>query len=271
MNPTFELGFIGAGNMAEAMARGAIRTAIAPAASIIASDPNPSRRQLFESLGMRVSERNEAIVRGARVVVLATKPQMWRAALQDCASAFDGEQLVITIMAGVSTASIESALPGPAPRIVRAMPNLPMQLGAGMAGLCGGKHARAEDVAYAKRLFDAGGATVVLNDENLLHAVTAVSGSGPAYFYLFTEALIKAGKIAGLSADDADRLAKQTCLGAARMMLETVDPPATLRERVTSPNGTTFAALESLRKDGVFDEIVEAVLAADRRSRELGA
>lgn len=271
MTRAFELGFIGAGNMAEAMARGAIRSGLASARAIIASDPSPARRQLFESFGVTVHERNEEVLGDARVIVLATKPQMWRAALQDCAVRFATDQLAITIMAGVSTASIEAVLPGPAPRVVRAMPNLPMQLGAGMAGVCGGKHATPEDVEFARRLFDAGGATVVLENENLLHAVTAVSGSGPAYFYFFTEALIAAGTRAGLPPEQAGQLARQTCLGAARMMLENGESPATLRERVTSPNGTTFAALESLRKDGVFDEIVAAVLAADRRSRELGA
>lgn len=269
MSATFELGFLGAGNMAEAMARAAIRAGTPPAA-VCAADPSPVRRHCFASLGARAFERNADVVRQSRVIVLAVKPQVWRGALLDCAALVRAEQLIITIMAGVATRAIEDALPGISARVVRAMPNLPMQVGDGMSGICAGRHATRADLTFAQELFDAGGKAVVVPDEELLHAVTGISGSGPAYFYYFTEALIEAGVRAGLSPEHASLLARQTCLGAGRMMIETGEPPSTLRERVTSPGGTTFAALEALRRQAVFEKIVAGALAAERRSRELG-
>ena len=150
------------------------------------------------------------------------------------------------------------------------MPNLPIHVGAGMAGVCKGKHAQEVDLLRAQRIFDAGGRSIVIEDESQMDAVTAVSGTGPAYFYFFVEALTAAGERAGLSRQQADILAKQACLGAARMMLESGDPPDFLRQKVTSPGGTTQAAMEFMSNNSVFEHICEAVLAAWRRSQELG-
>ena len=139
-----------------------------------------------------------------------------------------------------------------------------------MAGVCKGKHAQEIDLLRAQRIFDTGGRSIVIHDEAQMDAVTAVSGTGPAYFYFFVEALTAAGVEAGLSCQQADVLAKQACLGAARMMLESGDPPSTLRRKVTSPRGTTQAALDSMAENHVFEHIKKAVLAAWHRSQELG-
>ncbi len=150
------------------------------------------------------------------------------------------------------------------------MPNLPIRVGAGVTGVCKGVHATDDDLAFARRLFDAGGQTVVLDDEALMHAVTAVSGSGPAYFYYLVEAMVAGGVGAGLAAEDALTLAENTCLGAARMMLETREPPQELRRKVTSPGGTTQAAIEAMDTAGVPEAVRSAVLAAAERSKQLG-
>ena len=139
-----------------------------------------------------------------------------------------------------------------------------------MAAVCTGKYAQEVDLLRAQRIFDAGGRSIVIEDEAQMDAVTAVSGTGPAYFYFFVETLTTAGEKAGLSRQQAEVLAKQACLGAARMMLESGDPPTVLREKVTSPGGTTQAALESMAENKVFEHLEEAVLKAWRRSQELG-
>jgi pyrroline-5-carboxylate reductase len=180
------------------------------------------------------------------------------------------DHLIVSIMAGVSTATLERMFPHVQARVVRAMPNLPVHVGAGMAGVCRGKYAQEVDLLRAQRIFDAGGRSIVIEDESQMDAVTAVSGSGPAYFYYFVEALTAAGEAAGLSHNQAEILAKQTCLGAARMMLEMGEPPSVLRQKVTSPNGTTQAAIESMTRTKVFEHICEGVLAAWKRSQELG-
>ena len=176
----------------------------------------------------------------------------------------------MSIMAGVSTKTIETAFPERSVRVVRAMPNLPIHVGAGMAGVCKGAFAQDVDLLRAQRIFEAGGRCIVIDDETQMDAITAISGSGPAYFYYFVEALTEAGTRAGLTRAQSDILAKQTCLGAARMMLESGEAPSDLRGKVTSPGGTTQAALEAMRDANVFDKIVESVLAAWRRSQELG-
>jgi len=150
------------------------------------------------------------------------------------------------------------------------MPNLPIRVGAGMAGICKGAGASEQDVADVQAIFNAGGGSVVIDDESLMDAVTAISGSGPAYFYYFVEAMVEGGKACGLSEADALELAKYTCLGAGRMMIETGEPPADLRAKVTSKGGTTQAALESMARAGVDRAIRDAVLAAFHRGRELG-
>jgi pyrroline-5-carboxylate reductase len=173
-------------------------------------------------------------------------------------------------MAGVSTRSIEDVVPYVDTRVVRVMPNLPIHVGAGMAGVYAGRHARKSDRLQAQRIFEAGGQSLVFEDESSMDAVTAVSGTGPAYFYYFVEALVEAGVKMGLTQQQASLMAKHACYGAALMMLENGHTPAQLREKVTSPGGTTQAAMEKMRESGVFERIVEAIITARDRSEELG-
>jgi pyrroline-5-carboxylate reductase len=271
MRAQYEIGDIGAGNAAEGIVHAILRNTVLFADRIIASDPSPARRQLFsDRFHIDATNDNRELVVNSDILIFAVKPQQYVEMCKGIAEHVHNQHLVVSIMAGVSTKSIEGQFPGRSVRVVRAMPNLPIHVGAGMAGVCKGSHAQDVDLLRAQRIFDAGGRSIVIEDESLMDAVTAVSGSGPAYFYYFVEALIAAGEKTGLSRREADILAKQACLGAARMMLESGEPPDVLRAKVTSPGGTTQAAIESMSRHAVFEHIADAVLAAWRRSQELG-
>ncbi len=271
MNTQYEIGVIGAGNAAEGIVQSILRNTVIFDDRIIASDPTPQRRDLFASrFQIVVTEDNREVVANSVIVILAVKPQQFAEVCTGFADLMREDQLIISIMAGVSTASIEAQFPKIKARVVRAMPNLPIHVGAGVAGICRGQHAREVDQLHAQRIFDAGGRSIVIEDESQMDAVTAVSGSGPAYFYYFVEALIRAGVEAGLSEQQASILAKHACFGAARMMLESSDSPDVLRQKVTSPGGTTQAALDSMAANQVFEGVQQAVLAAWRRSQALG-
>lgn len=268
----YEIGVIGAGNAAEGIVAGLLRNSVLLDDRIIASDIDEGRRELFRSrFGVEVTDDNRYLVTESYILLLAVKPQIHRQVIAEIADLVRADHVVVSIMAGVSTRSLENQLNHIKPRVVRVMPNLPVRVGAGMAGVHPGRYASEADLLRAQRIFDAGGKSLYIKDEALMDAVTGISGSGPAYFYYFTEALIEAGERAGLSHQQASLLAKQSCLGAARMMLETGEKPDVLRDQITSPGGTTQAALESMRDNNVFDHIVEAALAAARRSRELGS
>ncbi len=271
VRPHYEIGIIGSGNAAEGIVHGVLRNSVLLDDRMIASDPNEHRRRLFKDrFRIAVTDDNRFLVDNSYIVILAIKPQQFAEVARGFADLIREDHLVVSIMAGVSTATVEKAFPDVSARVVRVMPNLPMHVGAGMAGVCCGAHAQEVDRLHAQRIFDAGGRSIVIEDEGLMDAVTAVSGSGPAYFYYFVEAVIAAGVKAGLSPQQAGLLAKQSCLGAARMMLETGEAPADLRQKVTSPGGTTQAAIESMTASRVFEQIEAGVLAAWRRSRELG-
>lgn len=268
----YELACLGAGNMAEGIVAAVVEKGVYPPQAIIVSDPVAERRELFAArFGVATTTDNREAVAHSRRVILAVKPQGFDEVANNIAGAITADHLLISIMAGKSTAKVAAAFPGVSARVVRVMPNLPIRVGAGMAGICRGLAARLQDVADVQAIFNAGGGTVVVDNEKLMDAVTAVSGSGPAYFYLFVEAMVEGGKACGLKEADALELAKYTCLGAARMMLETGEPPAELRAKVTSKGGTTQAALDSMRQAGIDRIIREAVVAAFRRGQELGA
>lgn len=271
MNTQFEIGVIGAGNAAEGIVQGILRNSMLFDDRLIASDRTESRRELFKRrFNIAVTDDNKYLVKNSYILLLAIKPQQFVDAVSEFSDLVCEDHIVVSIMAGVSTATIEQQFSHINARVIRTMPNLPVHVGAGMAGVCRGRHAQEVDLLRAQRIFDAGGRSMVIEDEIQMDAVTAVSGSGPAYFYYFVEAMIAAGIEAGLSPQQAQLLAKQTCLGAAQMMVQSEDSPAVLREKVTSPGGTTQAALESMAAAGVPDHIREGVLAAWRRSRELG-
>ncbi len=272
MRRQYEIGVVGAGNAAEGIVHGLLRKTVLLDDRIIACDIHEERRKLFaERFKIDVTDDNRHLVENSFIILLAVKPQQFAAACDAFADLVQEDHLIVSIMAGIATGTIEGKFPGVKARVVRAMPNLGLHVGAGMTGVHAGKHATEADLLRAQRIFEAGGRSVVIEDEGLMDAVTAVSGSGPAYFYYFAEALMAAGEAAGLGTQQAEILAKQTCLGAARMMLESGDAPDVLRKKVTSAGGTTEAALELMGEKKVYESIYQGVLAAWRRSQELGS
>jgi pyrroline-5-carboxylate reductase len=271
MHTQYEIAVIGSGNAAEGIVHGLLRRMILLDDRIIATDPNSERRRAFaDRFRIAVTDDNRAAVKESYIVLLAVKPQQYREVCASFADLIREDHVIVSIMAGVSTQKIEEQFTSRAARVVRVMPNLAMHVGEGMAGIFPGRHATEADLLRAQRIFEAGGRTVVLSDEALMDAVTAVSGTGPAYFYYFCEAIIAAGEKAGLTHQQATLLATQTCLGAARMMMESSDPPHVLRQKVMSPGGTTEAAIESMLGGHVKEHLEAAVLAAWKRSQELG-
>ncbi|MFW6033201.1 MAG: pyrroline-5-carboxylate reductase [Phycisphaeraceae bacterium] len=263
----YTLGLIGAGNMAEAIVRAAIGQGVIPAEKIIAADPSPDRRAVFASLGAAVAESNREVVAGSDQLLLAVKPQMFPEVAGELGGGPE-EQVFISIMAGLGTAKIAAAVPGRSPRVVRVMPNTPVLVGQGMAGIALGEHARPGDEELAIKLFSAGGEAVRVGEAQM-DAITAVSGSGPAYAFYLAEAMQQAAEELGLG-EHAGLLVSQTLLGAARMLRETGESPAELRRKVTSPGGTTEAACHTLDAKQVRESVVAAVKAAAARSEELG-
>jgi pyrroline-5-carboxylate reductase len=267
---SIELAIVGAGNMAEAIIRGVLQAGLFKPEQVVASDLSEARRALFtEQLGIRTTPSNAQAVAGARRVLLSVKPQTMKAALEELSPALPADALVISIAAGLGSGFIERALGrGLAWRVVRTMPNTPMLVGKGMVGISRGAHATSADIADARQLFEAA-AKVVEVPEDKLDAVTAVSGSGPAYFFLLVEHMIRAGVALGLTPEQSRQLATQTAVGAAAMLSSSADSPQELRRKVTSPNGTTHAAITTMEAAGMPDTIVAALQAADRRSKEL--
>lgn len=271
---SYRLGFLGAGNMAEAIAAAAIRKQVLAPGQMIASDPSEARRALFAKMGVAVAPDNRAVIEGSEQVLVAVKPQVMAQAAADLGAAGRPGQVIISIMAGVSTRKLAAAIVEGAsslaqPRIVRVMPNTPLMAGQGMAGVCLGPHARAGDEALTLQLFGAGGKVVVV-EEAKIDAITAVSGSGPAYVFYLAEAMERAAKELGL-AGEATQLVRQTILGAATLLAESSDSAAELRRKVTSPGGTTEAAIRHFDGNKSTEVIVNAIKAAEKRSRELGA
>ena len=266
----YALGFVGAGNMAEAIVRGALRGERFGADQIIVSNPGADRRELFAGeLGVTATDDNDAVAASADTVVLAVKPQRAAEVMAGIARSVAAESLVVSIMAGLSSRSIQQALGGGRRRVVRAMPNTPILVGEGMVAVARGSHATAADIMAATHVFSAA-ADVMEVTEDQIDAVTAVSGSGPAYFFYLVEAMTAAGVAMGLTEDQASRLATRTACGAGHMMVAGPESPAELRRRVTSPNGTTQAAIEAMTAAGFSQVVADAMAACEKRSRELG-
>jgi pyrroline-5-carboxylate reductase len=266
------IGFLGGGAMGEALAAGVL-AAGTPTAHVRAADPDPARRkQLEQALGIETSADNAAVVAASDLVVLAVKPGLVESVLtalggRDAASL--AAPLWVSIAAGVPLAKLAGWLP-PGARIVRAMPNTPALVQTGATAFAAGSHCTPQDRALARALFEGVGLAWEAPSETLLDAVTGLSGSGPAYVFVFLEALSDAGVRMGLPRDAASALAVQTVLGAARLAQQTGRHPAALKDQVTSPGGTTIAGLERLEACGFRAALHEAVAAATRRSRELG-
>ncbi len=277
------IGFIGSGNMAEAIIKGLISSGLASPARIIIADRQEARLvHMAGTYEVKVSNSNAEAARESDIIFIAVKPPDVPGVLREIAPEIDGEEsagpgrakLIISIAAGITTDDLlgalrDGGLSEPFAPIIRAMPNIPVTIGQGMTVLVPGAGAEAQDVEKARRLFESVGRALPIDDEGLFDAVTAISGSGPAYFFYFMEALVRAGGKAGLSEDTAQALVLQTAAGAAAMALKSETGLAQLRRMVTSPGGTTEAALKVFDASG-FEEIVEmAVKAAARRSREL--
>jgi pyrroline-5-carboxylate reductase len=262
------LGFIGVGNMGEALVRGLLKAGTARPEQILVS---ARRKERVEELRMLHGVRggtNAEVAAASDVVVLAVKPQILDQVLREISHAVSNDKLIVSVAAGVPIAAIERRLRPPM-RIVRTMPNTPATVAAGATAIALGEHATDADLATVKAIFDSVGITVVL-EESQLDAVTGLSGSGPAYLFLIIEALSDAGVKVGLSRRASMQLASQTVLGSAKLLIESGQHPGMLKDGVTSPGGTAIAGLHTLEAGGLRNVLMNAVEAATRRSRELG-
>lgn len=268
---SYELAILGAGNMAEAIARGVLGKGVFKSNQIIAADPVEARRKLFsEQLGIRSVIDNAAAARDAKALLLSTKPYQMKEALAPVGAVMSDKTLVISIAAGITSLAIAEALGGGKKwRVIRTMPNTPMLVGEGVVGMAPGEHATREDLSTARRIFEAA-ADVIELPEDKIDAVTALSGSGPAYFYFLVEHLVRAGIEMGLKPEDATKMAIKTAAGAGKLLSSSGDSPAELRRKVTTPGGTTHAAIAYMESKDFGKIVVDAIKAAEARGRELG-
>ncbi len=269
MPAELNIGFIGAGKMATALARGFVRAGLFTGAQTIASDPSEAARASFaKEVGSRTTASNPEVAKFADVVVLAVKPDQVSGVLADLRDHITARHCLLSIAAGVPLSRLETGL-GAGSRLIRVMPNTPVLVGASATAFALGKSALREDGELAQRLFSAVGLALQVK-EALLDAVTGLSGSGPAYSYLIIEALSDGGVAVGLPRETATRLAAQTLLGSAKMVLETGLHPGLLKDMVTSPGGTTIEGLHELEKGKVRGTLISAVRAAAEKSKRLG-
>lgn len=263
------VGFLGAGRMASALARGWIAAGLTTADRVLASDPVPAARDAFSGGGsLRAIPDNREVVAHGDLLVLAVKPQSMKALMEEIQPQLTDRHLIVSIAAGVSLWQLAEGL-GARRRLVRVMPNTPCLVGASASAYTPGEAATADDAALVEQLLKAVGVAFRV-PESLLDAVTGLSGSGPAFVYLMIEALSDGGVRVGLPRDAATALAAQTVMGAAKMVLETGSHPGVLKDQVASPGGTTIAGLHALERGGVRGAIMDAVEAATRRAAELG-
>jgi pyrroline-5-carboxylate reductase len=269
MASNLTVGFLGAGKMATALASGLVRAGITAKENLIASDVSPQAREAFaQATGGRITGFNPDVAKAASTLIVAVKPDQVEALLREVSPALTEKHLIISIAAGVTLARMEASLPGGA-RVVRVMPNTPALVEASASAFALCKSATSEDAQLVAKLFSAVGVAYQVK-ESLLDAVTGLSGSGPAYVYLIIEALSDGGVAAGLPRDIATKLAAQTVLGGAKMVLETNLHPGALKDMVTSPGGTTIEGLHELEKSGVRAALMNAVRAAAAKAKTLG-
>lgn len=264
-----KLAIIGAGAMGSAFAKGVIGAGLVQSEKITLSDINQARLDMLVSeLGVNVTTDNASAIKDAKTIIIAVKPMYVAAALESIADVVKSDQLVISIAAGVKLELIESYLPREV-GVIRVMPNTPCMIGAGAIGFSRGKSVTGEQAADAQKIFEAVGIAFEV-PEKQLDAVTGLSGSGPAYIYVLIEALSDAGVRVGLPRAISTKLAAQTVMGAAKMVLDENEHPAVLKDQVTSPGGTTIAGIDALEQAGFRSALIEAVKAATKRSEELG-
>jgi pyrroline-5-carboxylate reductase len=268
LDKNFKLGFVGVGNMGSAIVTGVLRNELLPPQNIVITDIDKKRvSSISEQFGVIVADGIEELFGKTDAVLYAAKPQDVPKIFPEISKSISSNQWLISIAAGVKTSTLEEYLPEKTP-VVRVMPSITASVGEGAAAICGGKYAIAEHIAITQQIFSAVGKALVM-EEKLLDAVTGLSGSGPAFVFLFIEALADAGVQVGLSRQDATTLAVQTVLGASKMVEQTGEHPAILKNKVTSPGGTTAAGLYELENGGLRVAIANAVIAATKRSMEL--
>ena len=265
-----KIAVVGAGNMGGALIAGLVQSNLLPSDRITAVDVlEAPLEKLRSAFGVKVSQSVQEAVKSQDVVVLAVKPQVWRSVVEKWAWETAPDQLLISIMAGVCTTAVEEMLVAETP-VIRAMPNILAQIQAAISALCRGRYATDAHIRTASTILGTIGKTVVV-DEWQMDAVTGLSGSGPAYVYAIIDALADGGVKAGLPKAVALQLAAQTVLGSAKMVMESGEHPAVLKDRVTSPGGTTIAGLYAMECGSFRASLMSAVEAAAERSRELGA
>jgi pyrroline-5-carboxylate reductase len=263
-----KVAILGAGRLGRSLLRGFLSSEWRTPADVVVTALHPEHLdELRETFGVEATTDNASAIQGARLVIIAVKPQDMPVVLAEIAPTVTSEQTLLSVAAGTTTAFIEGHLPDGA-RVVRSMPNAPALVHEGIAGLCAGAHARDEDVELAEEALGHLGASVRV-DEKDMDAVTALSGSGPAYFALLAEAMIEAGLLLGLSREVSTRLVVQTMFGSALLLRDEQMHPVELREAVTSPGGTTTRAIRELERSGVRAAFLNAITAATERSREL--
>jgi pyrroline-5-carboxylate reductase len=263
------IGLVGGGQMGEALLRGMINSELLAPGKIMVLEPDSGRAAfLQQKYGVRLANDPAVLAAECPVIIIAVKPQIMPEVLAGYADHITVRHLIISIAAGISIRTLENSL-GAETRIIRVMPNTPALVLAGASALSANRGATSDDIVTARRIFSAIGICVEVS-ESMLDAVTGLSGSGPGYVFTFIEALIDGGVLAGLPRDTAEKLVLQTVFGAAKLAIESGEPPAVLKGRVTSPGGTTITGLQVLEESGFRGSVMTAVEAATERSRELG-
>jgi len=263
------VGFLGTGNMGEALIHGLLHGHVCRPEQIHCSDVRSERLKMIrETFGVKGTSHNVEVVKQADIIILSVKPQIMKPVVQEIAKHLDFSKLIISIAAGVPLEAIE-ACANKELKLIRVMPNICVSVREGVSAIAAGKHADRDDLLMAKAIFDSVGKSLFI-EESLLDAVTGLSGSGPAYIFLIIDALADAGVKVGLSRSDSLVLASQTVLGAAKMLIETGEHPGKLKDMVTSPGGTAIAGLHTLEGGGIRTTLINAVEVATQRSMALG-
>lgn len=266
-----KIGFIGGGNMGEALLGGLLNAEAVIPENIYCSDNQNERTEfLHKTYGVNITNNNLEVIRSTEILIYAIKPQIMVQVLKETADLLDKSKLIISIAAGISLPAIEILL-GKKLRLIRVMPNVAALIKEGATAITAGKYAQKKDIQVALNIFSTVGKCVYLNEHHLMDAVTGLSGSGPAYIFIILDALADAGVKMGLSRQDALLLASQTVLGAAKLYMESGNHPGQLKDMVTSPAGTTIFGVHALEKGRLRSTLMDAVEAATLRSKELGA
>ena len=265
-----KIGFIGSGNMGEALVSGLVLSKAAQPDNIICSDVSPDTlKEVQEKYGVQTTTNNIKVCQQSDIIIYATKPQILGAVLKQTASALDKSKLIISIAAGVPLAAIAAGLQKEL-RLIRVMPNICAFVKESATAIAAGEFVIDGDVDLARAIFDSVGRTVFIQENTLMDAFTGLSGSGPAYIFTIVDAMADAGVKMGLSRKDSLFLSTQTVLGAARLLLDTKEHPGQLKDRVASPGGTAIAGIHTLEQGGLRTTMINAVESATKRSKELG-